>query len=921
MPIAASNHVPLLGRDAEIELLAALLDGVQDGGGALVLYGEPGIGKSRLLDAAAAFARERGFTVLTAAGVQSEAHLPFAGLHQLIRPLRFRAADLPAKQRAALDAAFGVGDEPAPERFQIAMAVLDLLGEVATDAPLLVLAEDAQWLDRPTTEVLAFVARRVQSDPIVLLAAVREGYPSPLLDSGLPQHRLGGLTPAEAMTLLDASPRQLPPAIRDRLLSEAAGNPLALIELPVSVTRPEPITPGSLPLTQRLEQAFAARVSDLPEETRLLLLVAALTDDEHLGDIVDAASVVAGSTLGLDLLEPAAEAAIIDLDLHSLRFRHPLIRSAVSQSASLRQRRRVHEALAELLRGEPDRRVWHRAALISGTHEEIANELEEAAGRARRRGALAVAVTALQRAAELSPAGQRARRLLTAAELAFELGQRDLVMSILRAVEQLDPDPIERARATWIEEVVQTRPLGDVPRAASLIATAEQAGRAGDRDLQLDMAWLVASRAWLVDPAPTARRVLIEAADRLGDPESADLRIVAIQAYADPFGKAPAILKRLREAAADVHRDADAARFLGPAAVAVGAFDMAASFLDEAVEGLRTQGRLGHLPRMLTLQGRMAAHVADWGVAMPAAEEARRLAAELREPQWIAAADAVDSVIAGMRGDQDAAERAATRSESIAVPTGANLTIAFAQFGRILAALGAGRHADAYEAAERLFDPASPAHHPVIACWIIGDLAEAALHTDRIDQGRARVKQVEAASGDVPGTCIAVGLLHARTLLAADSEEAAGRFDEAFGADLARWPVQRARLLLAYGQWLRRQRRIAESRAPLRDARDAFDAMGCAAWSDQVRRELRASGESSRRRDLAASDQLTAQELQIAQLAAQGLSNRDIGQRLYLSHRTISTHLYRIFPKLGITSRGELPSALSARTASRERFS
>ena len=415
MSIAASNPGPLVGRDAEIELLASLLDGIQDGGsadlaaggggaglaagggsvglaaggggvglaagggGALVLYGEPGIGKSRLLAVAAGLARERGFTVLSAAGVQSEAHLPFAGLHQLVRPLRFRAADLPAAQRAALDAAFGLGPEPAPERFQIAMAVLDLLGEVATDAPLLVLAEDAQWLDRPTTEVLAFVARRLASDPIVLLAAVREGYPSPLVDAGLPQHRLGGLGPAEAMTLLDATAPQLAPVTRDRLLSEAAGNPLALTELPLTAAGREPSAPGSLPLTQRLEQAFAARVSDLPAETRLLLLVAAHSDDERLGDIVDAAGTVAGTKVGLDLLEPAADAAIVDLDLHSVRFRNPLIRSAVRQSASLLERRRVHEALAEVLGAEPDRRVWHRAALISGTHEEIA----DAVGKAR----------------------------------------------------------------------------------------------------------------------------------------------------------------------------------------------------------------------------------------------------------------------------------------------------------------------------------------------------------------------------------------------------------------------------------------------------------------------------------------------------------------------------------------------------------
>jgi AAA ATPase domain len=295
MSIAASNPGPLVGRDAEIELLTSLLDGIGGGGtglaaggggGALVLYGEPGIGKSRLLAVAAGLARERGCTVLSAAGVQSEAHLPFAGLHQLLRPLRFRAADLPAAQRAVLDAAFGLSHEPAPERFQIAMAVLDLLGEVAADAPLLVLADDAQWLDRPSTEVLAFVARRVQSDPIVLLAAVREGYPSPLLDAGLPQHRLGALTPDEAVTLLGAAAPQLSPVIRDRLLSEAAGNPLALTELPITANR---IAPGSLPLTQRLEQAFAARVSELPAATQLLLLVAAHSDDERLADIAQRA--------------------------------------------------------------------------------------------------------------------------------------------------------------------------------------------------------------------------------------------------------------------------------------------------------------------------------------------------------------------------------------------------------------------------------------------------------------------------------------------------------------------------------------------------------------------------------------------------------------------------------------------------------
>jgi ATP/maltotriose-dependent transcriptional regulator MalT len=344
----------------------------------------------------------------------------------------------------------------------------------------------------------------------------------------------------------------------------------------------------------------------------------------------------------------------------------------------------------------------------------------------------------------------------------------------------------------------------------------------------------------------------------------------------------------------------------------VGAFDVALTLVGAAVDGLRAEGRLGHLPRLLVLQGNMAARVARWDVAIPAAEECRRLASELGEPQWVAAAETVDSIIAGTRGDEGAAERASAAAERVAVPAGANITVAFAQTGRVLAAMGAGRHADAYETAERLFDPVSPGYHPVISCWLIAELAEAAAHTDRIDDARRRVQQVEAASGGGSGTCVALGLLHARALLAEDEQEAADNFDAALGADYAHWPLQRTRLLLSYGKWLRRQRRISESRAPLRDARDSFDAMGCAAWADQARRELRASGEASRRRDPSARDQLTAQELHIAQLAAQGLSNREIGQRLYLSHRTIGTHLYRVFPKLGVSSRGELVGALAS---------
>jgi DNA-binding CsgD family transcriptional regulator len=888
-----------------------LLDEVAARGQALVLRGEAGIGKSRLLSDIAQAARERGMSVLTTTGVQSEAHLPFAGLHQLLRPVRGRAAELPAVQRAALDAAFGLTDEVAPEHYRIAMAALDLVSEVAADAPLLLVVEDAQWLDRPTLEVLAFVARRIEADPIVLLAATRDGYPLVLDNAGLPELRLGGLDDAAAGALLDASAPQLTLTARTRVLHESAGNPLALLELPVVVGRPadEQWVSGGLALTDRLERAFADRVSDLPDATRLLLLVAALNDQDRIDEILSASTAIAGTVVDPDDARPAVEAGILETGLQTLRFRHPLIRSAIAQSASVAERRRVHEALANVLHGQPDRRAWHRAALLSGEHEEIAQELEEAGARARQRGAVPVAVIAMRRAAELGEAASRTRRLLVAAGLAVELGRRDVVTPVLEEVSEMDLGTLHRARVTWVEETALTRPL-DAERFKSLIAAAEQAGAAGDHDLHVDLLWLVASRAWWVDPGPEVRRALIQASRRLGDANAEDPRVFAVHAYADPVGHAAEVLTRLESVAGDKQLDSDAARFFGPAALVVGAFDLGTDFLAAAVDRLRTEGRLGHLPRLLTLYSSMTARLGDWHTALTAADEAHRLAEEFGEPQWAAAADTSISLVAAMRGDEQQAERMAAQAEIVAEPAGANITMAFAQFGRVLAGLATGRHGDAYASADRLFEPGDSAYHPVISSWLIADLAEAARHVDRLDAARARVAEVEASVGERPGTWVALGLRHARALVAHPTE-AGDRFDEALASDLTRWPFQRARLQLAYGQWLRRHRRVAESRGVLRAARDTFDALGCAPWGEQARRELRASGERSRRRVPEVRDQLTPQELQIAQLAAQGLSNREIGQRLYLSHRTISTHLYRIFPKLGITSRAELGAALA----------
>ena len=908
---AGDEAAPLVGRAQDLNLLTALLDEVATRGQALVLRGEPGIGKSRLLSVTARAARERGISVLTTAGVQSEAHLPFAGLHQLLRPVRARVAELPAAQRAALDAAFGLAQEVAPEPYRIAMAVLDLVSEVAADAPLLLLVEDAHWLDRPTSGVLAFVARRIESDPIIMVAAVRDGYPSVLGDAGLPEHRLAGLDDVTAGALLDAAAPELPLAARTSVLREAAGNPLALLELPVVAGgyEDEPWVSGGLPLTERLERAFATRVSELPEETRLLLLVAALNDSDSLSEVLHAGSLIAGTVLDLDVLVPAAEAAIVELDLLTVRFRHPLIRSAVRQSGSPPLRRRVHEALGETLEAEPDRRVWHRAALITGAHEDIALELEEAGRRALRRGALYVAITALRRAAELGDLAHRGRRLLSAGDLAVELGQPELAALLLREAGKQD-GAVERALATRIEEMINPPDLSDAERVAQVVDAAEGAGDAGDRDLHIRLLWLAVSRAWWTDPGPAARRILVGAARRLGGPGHRDARVLAIYACADPVGHTAEILPRLQAAAAARTLDTESSWHLGPAALVLGAFDVAAGLLASAVRGARTEGRLGQLPRLLVIHGTVAAFLGAWDIAIPAGEEARRLATELGGPIWIAGGETVLSLVAGMRGDADAAERGAARAEQLGLAVGGRVIVALAQFGRVLSALGESRPDDAYASARRVFDPADPAYHPVVARWLIADLAEAALHADRAAEARELLAQVEATAGARSAILIELNLRHARALLASDETAAQRYFDDALAADLGRWPFQRARLLLAYGEWLRRQRRIADSRAPLRAARDIFDTLGCISWGEQVRRELRASGERSRRHVPEARHQLTPQELQIAQLAAEGLSNRAIGQQLYLSHRTISTHLYRVFPKLGITSRGELRGVL-----------
>jgi DNA-binding CsgD family transcriptional regulator len=905
----------LLGREPELRLLDELVDRVGERGAALVARGDAGIGKSALLAAASRRARDRGMLVLSTAGVQSEAHLPFAGLHQLLRPVLNGVNELPAPQRAALLAAFGMTEAAAPEFFLIALAALDLLGEAAARSPLLLVVDDAHWLDRPTSDVLAFVARRIEPEPIALLIAIRDGYESGLAEVGLPELHLEGLDRPAAGALLDAHAHELAPAARQRVLEEAAGNPLALVELPVALRSDHlgdgSLLPARLPLTERLERAFATRASELPAATCALLLVAAADDGGVLGEILSAAAIVDGAERTVEVVAPAVFAGLVEVDDQALRFRHPLVRSAIYQSASITSRHAAHAALAAVLEAQPDRRAWHRAASIVGTDDEVASELEEAALRACRRGAVGAAVAAQERAAKLTgdPA-HRARRLLRAAQLAFELGRRDLVDRLLREAEPLELGPLEPGRVLWIREMVDPRILGDGGRVRSLVETADRASLEGDSELALDLLWLAGQRSFWADPGEEARRSVVEGAERLGGADG-DLRLLAAVGYAAPIERGGVVIDRLSRVEPDARGDPQAMRLLGSAAVTVGAFDLAAGFLAASAARLREQGRLGHLARVLVLQAWSATQLADWNVARPAAEEAGRLAAETGEPLWSAGAQAIGAMLAALRGETDLAETLAADAERIVMPMGVNFMLATVQLARGLTSLGGGRHGEAYERLHRVFDPGDPAYHPFIRCWAIADLVEAAVHSGHEDAARALLEEVALLVEQTPSPWIHAGIDYARPLLA-DDDDAEALFDAALAAETTRWPFYRARLQLAYGAWLRRRRRAADSRVPLRSARDAFDALGVIQWGERARQELRASGETSGRRTPGAWDRLTPQELHIARMAADGLSNREIGQQLYLSHRTVGYHLYRIFPKLGITSRAELPAILSA---------
>jgi DNA-binding CsgD family transcriptional regulator/tetratricopeptide (TPR) repeat protein len=896
----------LIEREQESAVLDALVDRLREGGGAVVVRGEAGIGKSALLQRVRRRAVAQGARTLVTGGVESEAEFAFAGLHQLLRPVIGALAQLPESQRQTLEAALGLGVDIKPDSFRVAVAAFQLICEVADSVPLVLIVDDAQWLDRSTLNVIAFIARRLEAEHVALVASFRSGQSTPLDDARLPTLDLERLSPSAAARLLDRTAPELHPVLRARVLAESSGNPLALVELARSMGRSgEQLSPPSTTLTARLERAFASRLRDLTPDSRAALLALALDSRASLNEIARA------SGAGLESLQRAADANLVELADDAVRFRHPLIRSAVRQGASVQQVLEMYRALAEVV-ADPERQLWHRAMAANEPDDTIASALEVHARLAAARGAITVAGAAFERAAALTADSRsKGARLVAAAEIAYELGLVESARRLVDEAKTLNLSARDLARLAWFAQIVSGSVWFESGAARTFVAIAIQLRDGGDAEMALRSLVPIAHRCWWTRTNTRTREYLVEAALAMGMADD-DPRVLAVIALAHPEETGPTILKRVSRMRLHEMTDPIAAMYVGIAAEKAGDFATGVRFLVSAIDGLREQVRLVPLTQALVHYAWAAVHTGEWPAAAAAAYEAAGLARDTTQPQYGLTGELVGALATALRGNDADVESLLAEPERALLAMKGGPLLATAHLARGAAAMGEGRHEEAFQHLWPIFNETDSAFHRFMRwpAWL--DLVEAAAGSGQTSRLTDVIADLEAISIHSEPPILSLNLASARPLLAAD-DQAEPLFSAALAQDLGGYPFLRARTLFSFGRWLRRRRRSAESRSPLRESVALFDALGAAAWSRRARQELRATGEKVGRRAPDLRDRLTAQELQIAQLAAEGLSNRQIAERLFLSPRTIGGHLYRIFPKLEITARAQLRDVFADR--------
>jgi DNA-binding CsgD family transcriptional regulator len=900
--------VRIIGRDRERAQIGALLDAVREGASrSLVISGEPGIGKTVLL--ADGVAQGADFRIVRVSGVESEMELAFSALHQVCQPLLGALASLPEPQADALRTTFGVVRGPVPDRFLVGLGVLALFAESSADRPLLCVVDDAQWVDRASLQILAFAARRLGAESIAMLFGSRRA-------SGelthLPELALAGLSPEESETLIETVlVTGLEPRVRAQLVAEIEGNPLALVEIPKDLSDPRAAggygLPGAVKLPSSVEEMFARRIRALPERSRQLLLIAAA---DPTGDPVLMWRAAERVGIPATAAAPAIESGLVEFGLR-VRFRHPLARSAAYQAASPAERRRVHAALAHAVDAsiDPEPHAWHRAQAAAGPDEDVAAELERASCRAQARGGLTAAGAFLRRAVVLSPAaGDRVVRALKGAQIEVHAGEYDAAAELLAVVDTGPADEIDHARADIVRAQLAFAALRGREAPALFLAAArriEPLDAATARTTYLDALWSAMFAGRLSVPGADIVSVSAAAVDVASGagPDVADrLRGELLDDFAGQFARG---LPRLRDVlvARTLDLSADEEMQFTPlaATAASGVWDHRTwTILADRFEDLcREGGSLANLPLALTSQAfrlLFAGELRRASVVVDEVETATTATGSNLAPYAALA-------MAAFRGDESRVAELAGVTVAKAARLGEGWSITAAEWATAIVKNATGKYREAVVAAERA---SSYGCDLGMRNWALAELVEAAARSG--DENRARrANRALAGLTSVSDTAWARGTQARSDALVSDDADAECLYRtsiELLGAAGVRAELARARLV--YGEWLRRARRRSDARVELQGAFQMFEDMGMKAFAERAHRELWATGGAARLDRPASGPALTAQELQVARLAREGLTNPEIGTRLFISARTVEYHLGKVFTKLGISSRAQL---------------
>jgi DNA-binding NarL/FixJ family response regulator len=896
----------LRGREVQQAIIDALLSQARTGAsGALVLRGEPGIGKTTLLDYAADLA-QGDMPVLRAVGVESEAELPFAGLHQLTRPALDHLGALPGPQRLALSAAFGLtagpgGPAAAGDRFLTGLGALSLLAEIA---PVLCLVDDAHWLDRASADALLFAARRLHRDGIVMIFASRD-YPGAFDAPAIIDVPVTGLDPGAAAALLADRGVSMPAEQRDRLIAGTRGNPLALIELSSAANRTLIVAGAPMPATGRVVDAFGHQIRSLPAATRSGLLIAAADDS---GDL----TLLNRAGLSLASLQPAEERGLVSLGGGRLEFRHPLIRAAVYHGGTHSERIAAHRSLAAACAGpaDADRRAWHLAVATTSQDEQVAAELELAGDRAAARNGPAAAAADYERAAQLSedPAAA-ARRLTLAATAAMDSGQHQAARDL---AERAGRDTTDTALTVRLLNVLAFADVYDNLMLSAyhrnMAGAAAIAGTDPGRAL-----WLLMEAYAEILQAPYDHRLIAEtvtALDTLGLPPDFRLMPLAwlirwnaaavLDSDTSGFPPLDELFRQVRDSAASV--DAHALLVASASACLAGRDDAMADMGGALVTDARARGAIGALPGGLNQLSWAEAMLGRYRDARISASEGRQLALDLGQRYW---ADLMCGTLAYLAAVEGEEQQCREYAAQVAPDRESVVAARWAEAALVLLDLGYGRIADALARLEAA--AASSARHHSNITRLAPDHVEAAVRLGRPDRAAdalARFSRWAPLVGQPWATAVQA---RCQALTASD-DDAERHYQRALQLhEQDTRPFDQARTQLVYGEWLRRAKRRRDARVQLHAALRTFQSLGARPWADRAHAELTATGApapQSAAPDVLAA--LTPQELQIARLAGRGLPNRDIAAQLFLSPRTVAYHLYKAYPKLGITSRAEL---------------